>query len=427
MGRLIGVVADDITGSNDIGIMFGKSDYIVDIYDYNDWENHPIQSDVLILDTDSRFDNPETAYEKVFTATKKLKDAGAEVFLNKTCSVFRGNIGAEFDAMLDVLGEDFAIVVLGFPKNGRTTIAGIHYVHGKKLEESEFKHDPVHPMTQSNLVNILQSQTKRKVGLIDYNVIKAGASALKSEIQNQKEKVNYLILDVTEQEDLRIIAEAVKKVKVIGGSSALAEELPTFLEKNKIVKDTIKFPEKVKDKGFFCVAGSLMPQTISQIEYMREKSVVMEMDTVSLLESSDQKIFVYSLTEKIISYIAQGLDVILHSSNTQGVVKQTKLMGQRQGLSNTEISKFISSTLADITKSVIMQTGQTRMIVAGGDTSAAVCRKMKVRGMRVWKEIQPGLPSCVTLSEPALLLVLKSGSFGKPNFFEKAFEHIKNQ
>ncbi|MBS4220897.1 four-carbon acid sugar kinase family protein [Bacillus sp. FJAT-49711] len=424
---MIGVVADDITGSNDIGIMFAKSNFIVDIYDYNDWESDITQSDVLILDTDSRFDNPETAYEKAYAATKKLKDAGAEIFLNKTCSVFRGNIGAEFDAMLDALGEEFAIVVLGFPKNGRTTIAGIHYVHGKMLEESEFKHDPMHPMSQSNLVNILQTQTKRKVGLIDYNVIKAGATELKLEIRKQKEKVNYLILDVTEQEDLRIIAEAVKEIKVIGGSSALAEELPAFLEKNKVVKDSIKLPENMTNKGFFCVAGSLMPQTISQIEYMEEKSVVIEMDTVSLLESSDPKNDVYSLTEKIIAYMELGLDVILHSSNKQKVVKETKLHGQMQGLNNTEVSKWVSNTLADITHSVIMKTGQTRFIVAGGDTSASVCRKMNIRGMRVWKEIQPGLSSCITLSHPSFLLVLKSGSFGKPNFFEKAFKHIKNQ
>jgi uncharacterized protein YgbK (DUF1537 family) len=45
--------------------------------------------------------------------------------------------------------------------------------------------------------------------------------------------------------------------------------------------------------------------------------------------------------------------------------------------------------------------------------------------MRVWKEIQPGLPSCLSLNEPPRMLVLKSGSFGKPDFFERALEHLK--
>src|SRR5699024_7786562 len=113
-----------------------------------------------------RLDDGKTAYHKVFHATKDIQTAGALQFFNKTCSVFRGNIGAEFDAMLDALDEEFAVVVLGFPGNGRQTIDGIHYVHGEKLEESQFKSDPVHPMKESNLVDILQSQTKRKVGSI---------------------------------------------------------------------------------------------------------------------------------------------------------------------------------------------------------------------------------------------------------------------
>jgi uncharacterized protein YgbK (DUF1537 family) len=45
--------------------------------------------------------------------------------------------------------------------------------------------------------------------------------------------------------------------------------------------------------------------------------------------------------------------------------------------------------------------------------------------MRVWQEIQPGLPSCVSLNEPRRMLVLKSGSFGKPDFFHQALEHLR--
>jgi uncharacterized protein YgbK (DUF1537 family) len=47
--------------------------------------------------------------------------------------------------------------------------------------------------------------------------------------------------------------------------------------------------------------------------------------------------------------------------------------------------------------------------------------------MRVWKEIQPGLPSCISLTDPPLMLVLKSGSFGKPDFFEQAIRHLAGE
>lgn len=67
--------------------------------------------------------------------------------------------------------------------------------------------------------------------------------------------------------------------------------------------------------------------------------------------------------------------------------------------------------------------GQNRLVVAGGETSTAVCARSGVEGMRVWKEIQQGLPSCIPLDDPPRMLVLKLGSFGKPDFFERALEH----
>ena len=90
-----------------------------------------------------------------------------------------------------------------------------------------------------------------------------------------------------------------------------------------------------------------------------------------------------------------------------------------------EISRLVSETLAEVTARALADTGQNRLVVAGGETSAAVCAQLGINGMRVWKEIQPGLPSCVSLNDPARMLVLKSGSFGKPDFFERALEHLK--
>jgi len=76
---------------------------------------------------------------------------------------------------------------------------------------------------------------------------------------------------------------------------------------------------------------------------------------------------------------------------------------------------------------VIMETEVNRVVLAGGDTSAEVCRKLNIHGMRVWREIQPGIPSCITLDKEPIFLVLKSGSFGDEGFILEAFEHLKRQ
>jgi uncharacterized protein YgbK (DUF1537 family) len=64
-----------------------------------------------------------------------------------------------------------------------------------------------------------------------------------------------------------------------------------------------------------------------------------------------------------------------------------------------------------------------RLVVAGGETSGAVVSRLRVRSLLIGAEIDPGVPW--TYAErggaPALKLALKSGNFGAPDFFMRAF------
>jgi uncharacterized protein YgbK (DUF1537 family) len=427
----MGVVADDVTGSNDIGIMFAKSDYLTHIYTFEDPASFAVSKDalkapdILILDTNSRLDPSQVAYEKVFAATGELQQAGCRQFHNKTCSVFRGNIGAEFDAMLDALGLEFAVVVLGFPKNGRTTINGIHYVHGKKLEDSEFRRDPIHPMRRSDLVGILQSQTKRKVALITHGLVEQGVDVLRDEIQKMRAQCQYLILDVTDQSALETIAQAVHDEPVLCGSSAIAEELPAVWGPPQAYHPIQDLPP-LMGMGILVVAGSLMPQTAAQIEHLEQQaSPCFVLDTSQLFDPVQREAHIASLSADISTSLRTGKDTIFHSPNHPDALETANQVGAAHSVSTTQVSRWVSETLAEVTARSLNATGQNRLVVAGGETSAAVCARLKIDGMRVWKEIQPGLPSCVSLNEPARMLVLKSGSFGKPDFFKQALEHLR--
>jgi uncharacterized protein YgbK (DUF1537 family) len=426
---MIGIIADDITGANDIGIMYAKANITTHVYPMEAWiyPNKGMQPEVLVLDTHSRLDTPEEAYHKVFQMTKKLKEAGVSRFINKTCSVFRGNIGAEFDAMLDALEASFAIVVLGFPKNGRTTLDGIHYVHGKKLEESEFRNDPVHPMHESNLVHILQSQTTRRVGLIPIDIIEQGSSVIMAEITRRKnEGCNYVILDVRDQQSLKIIAQAVQHEPILCGSSALAEEL-ALLEKPNASQTGIRNQLPALGRAaVLCAAGSLMPQSAAQIAYAKKQGLTsLELDSLLLFDPSDRKSHCDKIIDEATRLLKEGCDVLIHASNSPLKVAATKVKGAKLGFDNTEVSELVSDALSDVIQSVVDGTGQQRLLIAGGETSAAVCAKLGIGGLSIWQEIQPGLPSCLTLQTPERFLVLKSGSFGSEAFFIEAIEHLK--
>jgi uncharacterized protein YgbK (DUF1537 family) len=430
---IMGVVADDVTGANDIGIMFARSGLLVHVYAYDGpgvlarARASTPGPEVAILDTNSRLDAPEVAYRKVFEGTRELQAAGCRQFFNKTCSVFRGNIGAEFDAMLDALGEEFGVVVLGFPKNGRTTIDGIHYVHGRRLEESEFRNDPIHPRLESNLVNVLEAQTQRRVALVDHRVVAAGPAAVRERLLALQAMGGYAIVDVPDQAALGVIASAAHDFRVLCGSSALAEDLPNVWG----VRATSPAPldlARHDDVGLLCIAGSLMPQTAAQVHYLRMRgAAALVLDTTCLFGRASREAELARVEHDAVEALRSGRDVIVSSSGDSANVEETRAAGTDAGLDSNQVARLVSDALSQVAAGVMAATGLNRLVVAGGETSAAVCARLGVTGMRVWQEIQPGLPSCVSLSNPPMLLVLKSGSFGSPDFLERALDHLRSQ
>lgn len=418
------VIADDVTGANDIGVMYAKAG--LDAYVYS-FEEGKIPScppcDVLVMDTDSRFDTYERAYQKVFSALKALPAEGVHQYIDKQCSVFRGNIGAEFDAMLDALSEEFAPVVLGFPDNGRTTLHSVHYVYGTKLEDSQFRRDPVHPMTKSDLVEILQAQTKRKVGAIWYEVYDRGEEALRRALEEAKKDFSYVIMDVRDNRDLELLARVLKDQRVLCGSSALSAPLAR-LEAAQKGKEKPAKQETVQDK-VFCMAGSLTPQTIGQTAYMKEKGYpVFTLDTRRIFDEGQRRAEADRLYEAVACAYESGDFAMIHSMNAPEEVEETKRIAASLGIDNTEVSSLVSSVLSEISERVIRRFSIRRIIVCGGDTSASLCARLGVTGMKVLEEIEAGLPACESVKEPHYRMVLKSGSFGSPEFVEKAWHTL---
>ena len=105
-------------------------------------------------------------------------------------------------------------------------------------------------------------------------------------------------------------------------------------------------------------------------------------------------------------------------------VAETKRIASEYGISNTQVSGLVSEMLGEIALHIAQRFGITRYIICGGDTSAAFCSKLSINGMKINREIQPGLPDCISLKPPYYHLVLKSGSFGSENFVEEAMNYI---
>jgi uncharacterized protein YgbK (DUF1537 family) len=72
----------------------------------------------------------------------------------------------------------------------------------------------------------------------------------------------------------------------------------------------------------------------------------------------------------------------------------------------------------------LLASGFTRFLVAGGETSGAVVAALGVSALRIGPEIDPGVPWTRSLGAPDVALALKSGNFGAPDFFLKAWSKL---
>lgn len=423
---MFGVVGDDITGCVDIGLMFKKSHVDSDVFMKN---QHLVLREgigAIIADTDSRFIEQEVAYQRVYEKTMELKELGVSTYYKKTCSVFRGNIGAELDAMLDALQADCMIVVVGFPETGRTTVHSTHYVDGILLHKSQFRFDPMNPMLHSNLKEIIQEQSSKLVGSIWWEDLDKGVAYVRERIKHLKNEVSFICIDVRDRHDLSIIAKAASEISVFGGSSALALELASLCPSTMQNHLEDKLPKS--KKGILCCCGSVTIQSAQQIAYLKrvDNCKILELDPIDVLHNKSIPAEVLKGCELEVN---KGNHILLYTKGTgdRSVIATYQRMANEQGITTEQFGNMIADYMAKFMYLLYCMTKQEKLIFAGGDTSFHCCKEFQVKELLIQDEVEPGIPLCKALGEKTLFLILKSGSFGTEKFFETAIQYLQQE
>src|SRR5512146_2677656 len=178
MKPLLGCIADDFTGGTDLaGMLVKASMRTVQMIGV---PQGPIPGDIdaVVIALKSRTSPVGQAVADSLAALDWLRQAGCRQFYFKYCSTFdstpRGNIGPVAEALMAALGSDFAIACPAFPANGRTIYKGHLFVGDVLLSESGMRNHPLTPMTDANLVRVLQQQVEGRVGRVDYAAVAQG-------------------------------------------------------------------------------------------------------------------------------------------------------------------------------------------------------------------------------------------------------------
>ncbi len=415
----LGCIADDFTGATDLANMLVKGGLkTIQLLGNPSKEDVVPSVDAVIIALKTRTIPVEEAIEQSLQALNWLKNAGAKQFFFKYCSTFdstdEGNIGPVIDALMEALETQFTIACPAFPETERTIFKGHLFVGDKLLSDSPMKDHPLTPMTDSNLVSILSRQTSQKVGLVEYKDILAGPYAIRKAFdQLQKEDVAIAVTDVLNDEHLYFLGEAVKDFKLITGGSGIALGLPSqFKSRNNHQEETRAHSlPKVLGKELV-LSGSCSEMTLAQVDEFSKKYSTLKLNPIELAENN-------SALANAVDWVIQAKGeepILVYASAPPDAVKQAQKKLGRDLASST-----VENALAKIALAAV-QDGFRRIVVAGGETAGAVMSNLGIKGIMIGEQIDPGVPTTVSIGDPSIGLVLKSGNFGSADFFEKAFK-----
>jgi uncharacterized protein YgbK (DUF1537 family) len=161
-----------------------------------------------------------------------------------------------------------------------------------------------------------------------------------------------------------------------------------------------------------CLAGSCSQATLQQVAAAEAVMPVLHLDPDQVVAGRDE-------ARRALQWARERLEsgmVLIASSSTPD---QVAALQARHG--RDAVGHAIEQAMADIAQGLV-RAGVRRLVVAGGETSGAVVDRLGIPGFLIGAEIAAGVPvlRAVGATGGDMLLALKSGNFGGPEFFSDA-------
>jgi uncharacterized protein YgbK (DUF1537 family) len=416
----LGCIADDYTGASDLANTLTRCGLrtVQTIGVPKDDLALP-EVDAVVVSLKSRSIEAGLAVTRSRAAAKWLRGRGAAHLLFKICSTFdstdAGNIGPVMDALRADSGDAIVLVTPAFPETGRTVYQGNLFVGSVPLNESPLKDHPLNPMHDSNLVRVLARQSNTKIGLVELAILARGPDAVRARLAELAGKgVGAVIVDAVFDHDLETIGTVALDHRLSVGASGIGLGLARALVGSGRVKSNALAAISGAPVGgpAACLAGSCSQATLGQIANAEAAMPVLHLDPDRVVAGKEE-------ARRALNWATERLahgPVLIASS---AAPDQVAALQARHG--RDVAGHAIEQAMADIAEGLV-QAGVRRLVVAGGETSGAVVDRLKIPGFLVGAEIAAGVPvlRAVGAKGGDMLLALKSGNFGGPEFFSDA-------
>ncbi len=413
----LGCIADDFTGATDLANNLVRAGMrVVQTIGVPHAALDLSAIDAVVVALKTRTIAPAEAVAQSLAALAWLQAQGAQQIYFKYCSTFdstpQGNIGPVAQALMAALNTPLAIATPAFPDNQRTVFKGHLFVGDLLLSDSGMRQHPLTPMTDANLVRVLQAQSSCPVGLVAHTVVAQGSTAIGQRLaQLQAEGVGLAIVDAVTNDDLMRLGPALRGMPLVTGGSGVAIGLPQNwgLAPNP---HTQQLPPATGLRAV--VSGSCSQATNAQVAHFITQGLpALAIDALRVASGAP-------VVQEALRWAGQHLPtqtVLIYSTAEADAVKAIQAQ-----LGVTRAGQLLEDTLADIAHGLV-EHGVRQLVIAGGETSGACVQKLGISHMQIGPQIDAGVPWCYAHgSLGALHVALKSGNFGGGDFMIRAFE-----
>lgn len=418
MTLVLGCVADDYTGASDLANTLTRCGLrTVQTVGVPDAALALPDVDAVVVSLKIRSIDAAQAVARAREADRWLRDRGASHVLFKICSTFdstdAGNIGPVTDALRADSGDAVVLVTPAFPGTGRTVYQGHLFVGGVPLNESPLKDHPLNPMHDANLVRVLARQSRSKVGLVDLATVSRGAEAIRARLAElSAEGIGAAIIDAVSDSELEVIGQVALDARLSVGASGIGLGLARSLVASGRAgtASTTASPAAVGGPAA-CLAGSCSQATLAQIAQAERSMPVLRLDPDAVVAGGSE---VARALDWARGHLDRGPFLIASSAAPDRVAALQARHGR------DVVGHAIEQAMAAISAGLV-EAGVRRLVIAGGETSGAVVDRLGVPAFLVGPEIAPGVPVLRAVgTRDAMVMALKSGNFGGPDFFNDA-------
>lgn len=414
---LFGAIADDLTGGLELASMLIARGVPTTLSIGPQAPERYGHAHVFALK--SRVAPASEAVAATRQALEFLVGQGARQVFFKYCATFdstpAGNIGPCAEAILERLGARQALFVPALCETRRTVYQGHMFGGAQLLAESPKRLDPLTPMLDSNLVRVLQAQSQRPVGLVDYTMVDRGADAVRQQVAASDDA--FFICDTLYERNLATLAAAAVDAPVLTGNSSVAAHLPPLWLQAGLLASPVQVRlEGVEGPGAVLV-GSLADQTAAQLDRFASNGDVLTLDVEQAYAGRDLVSEARAFAQ---AAIARGADFAISTALPQ---KRVDALQATHG--RLEIAARVEAILSEIARAIVHGLGVRRLVVAGGETSGAVVRALGITELDVGPYREPGFSRSVAMLPFPLALMLKSGKLGGPDIFASALDDMR--